>query len=136
MNRLRSFCLTTAVLLVGLTASAQDQGIVRPQILMREIVHGMPRSDKQEVRVLEVNFKPRDRTLFHTHRFPVTLYVIEGVFTMEMDGRETITVKAGESKMMPLNVKMTGYNRSSTEILRLIAFYVSDPGTPFLDPIP
>ena len=103
---------------------------------MREIVHGMPRSDKQEVRVLEVNFKPRDRTLFHTHRFPVTLYVIEGVFTMEMDGRETITVKAGESKMMPLNVKMTGYNRSSTEILRLIAFYVSDPGTPFLDPIP
>ena len=55
---------------------------------------------------------------------------------MEMDGRETITVKAGESKMMPLNVKMTGYNRSSTEILRLIAFYVSDPGTPFLDPIP
>src|SRR5690349_7895903 len=107
MNRWRSFCLTTAVLLVGLTTSAQEQGIVRPQILMREIVQGMPRSDKQEVRVLEVNFKPRDRTLIHTHRFPVTLYVLEGVFTMEMDGRETITVKAGEAKMMPLNVRMT-----------------------------
>ena len=135
MNRLRSFCLTTAALLVGVTASAQEQGIVRPQILMREVVQGMPRSDKQEVRVLEVNFKPRDRTLFHMHRFPVTLYVLEGVFTMEMDGRKTITVKAGESKMMPLHVKMTGYNRSRTEILRLIAFYVSDPDTPFLDPI-
>jgi hypothetical protein len=38
--------------------------------------------------------------------------------------------------MMPPNVKMTGYNNSSsTEPLRLVVFYVSDPGTPFLDPI-
>ena len=34
-----------------------------------------------------MNFQPRDRTLFHTHRFPVTVYVLEGVFTMEMEGR-------------------------------------------------
>jgi hypothetical protein len=37
--------------------------------------------------------------------------------------------------MMPPNVKMTGYNNSSTDPLRLIVFYVSDPGMPFLDPI-
>jgi hypothetical protein len=30
---------------------------------------------------------------------------------------------------------MTGYNRSGTDPLRLVAFYVSDPDTPFLDPI-
>lgn len=28
-----------------------------------------------------------------------------------------------------------GYNRSSTEPIRLVIFYVSDPDTPFLDPI-
>jgi hypothetical protein len=28
---------------------------------------------------------------------------------------------------------MTGYNRSATEPLRVIIFYVSDPDTPFLD---
>jgi quercetin dioxygenase-like cupin family protein len=127
--------LASAVLLVELTASAQDQDIVRPQVLMREIVPGMPTRDEQEVRVLEVNFKPRDRTLSHTHRFPVIVYVLEGVFSMEMQGHETITVKAGEAKMMPPNVNMTGYNQSSTDSLRLVAFYVSDPDTPFLDPI-
>ncbi len=37
--------------------------------------------------------------------------------------------------MMPRHVKMTGYNRSNTGPLRLVAFYVSDPDTPFLDPI-
>lgn len=135
MNSWRSVGLTTAVLLAGFTASAQEQGVVRPQVLMREIVQNMPVSEKQEVRVLNVSFRPGDRTLFHTHRHPVTVYVLEGVFTMEMEGRGTITVKAGEAKMMPPSVKMTGYNRSSTEPLRLVAFYVSDPDTPFLDPI-
>lgn len=99
---------------------------------MREIVQGMPKGETQEVRVLNVHFEPRDRTPFHTHRFPVTVYVLEGTFTMEVEGREPITVKAGEAKMMPPHVKMTGYNRSNTEPLRLVAFYVSDPDTPFL----
>ena len=33
----------------------------------------------------------------------------------------------------PPQVKMTGYNRSSTEPMRVVIFYVSDPDTPFLD---
>jgi hypothetical protein len=44
-------------------------------------------------------------------------------------------VKAGQAFLEPPNVKMTGYNRSSTEPLRLVIFYTSDPDTPFLDPI-
>ena len=135
MNKCRIFSLGFAVLIVGLVAGAQEQGIVKPRMLMREIVQGMPKGETQEVRVLNVHFEPRDRTPFHTHRFPVTVYVLEGTFTMELEGREPITVKAGEAKMMPPHVKMTGYNRSNTEPLRLVAFYVSDPDRPFLDTI-
>ena len=88
------------------------------------------------MRVLAVSFQPGERTLFlDTHRFPVTVYVPEGAFTMEMEGREPVTVKSGQAMMMPVQVRMTGYNRSSTDPLRLVAFYVSDPDTPFLDPI-
>jgi quercetin dioxygenase-like cupin family protein len=123
------------VLNVTLTTMAQEPRVVKPQLIMREIVQGMPKSDRQEVRVLNVSFQPRDRTLFHTHRFPVTVYVLEGAFTMEMEGRKPMTVKAGEAMMMPAHVKMTGYNRSNRDLLRLVAFYVSDPDTPFLDPI-
>ena len=128
-------CLTCAVVLAGAMAMAQEPGVVKPELVLREIVKGMPRGEQQEVRVVEVAFQPGDRTLFHTHRFPVTVYVLGGAFTMEMEGREPVTVKAGQSMMMPPQVKMTGYNRSGTEPLRLVAFYVSDPETPFLDPI-
>lgn len=118
-----------------MTATAKQPGVVKPRLLLQEIVEGNPRGERQEVRVLSVSFQPGDRTVFHTHRYPVTVYVMEGTFTMEMEGREPVTVKAGQSKMMPSHVNMTGYNRSRTDPLRLVAFYVSDPGTPFLDPI-
>ena len=124
-----------AVLVVSSLAMAQEQGVVRPQLLLSEIVQGMPTGERQEVRVLTANFQPRDKTMFHTHRFPVTVYVLEGAFTLEMEGREPVTVNAGHVMIMPPQVKMTGYNRSSTDPLRLVIFNVSDPGTPYLDPI-
>jgi len=114
---------------------AQEPGLVKPRLLLSKILQGMPKGDKQEVRVLTASFKPGDKTLFHTHRFPVTVYVLEGAFTLEIEGSEPRTVKAGEPIVMPAQVRMTGYNRSSTEPLRVVGFYVSDPGTPFLDQI-
>src|SRR5215207_215549 len=115
MNKWKGFSLAFAVLFVSLIAMAQEQGVIKPRLLMREIVQGMPKGEKQEVRVLTANFQPGERTLFHTHRFPVTVYVLEGAFTMQMEGREPVTVKAGQSMMMPPQVRMTGYNRSGTD---------------------
>jgi quercetin dioxygenase-like cupin family protein len=131
----RTVCFASAVLLESLAARAQEQGVVRPNIVLREVVESMPRGARQEVRVVNVSFNPGDKTLFHTHRFPVTVYVLEGVFTMEMEGRGATTVKAGQAGIMPPHVNMTGHNLSNTDLLRLVAFYVSDPDTPFLDPI-
>jgi quercetin dioxygenase-like cupin family protein len=134
MNKCRTFCVALVVLLVSFRAMAQETGVVKPRLLLSEIVQGMPKGETQQVRVLTASFQPLDRTLFHTHRFPVTVYVLEGAFTLEMEGREPLTVKAGKAMMMPPHVKMTGYNRSSTDPLRLVIFYVSDPDTRFLDP--
>jgi len=123
------------MIFVSLTTMAQDKHIIKPQTVISEIVEGMPKGEKQQVRVLTATFQPRDQTLFHTHRFPVTVYVLEGAFTLEKEGRQPVTVKTGEAMLMPPNVKMTGYNKSATERLRLVVFYVSDPDTPFLDAI-
>ena len=47
---------------------------------------------------------------------------------------ETIALlRAGEAMVEPPNVKMIGYNRSTTEPMRVVTFYVSDPDTTFLD---
>jgi quercetin dioxygenase-like cupin family protein len=101
MNESRTFCLALAILLISLTATAQEQGVVKPQLLFSEIVQGMPKGEQQEVRVLAASFQPGDKTLFHTHRFPVTVYVLEGAFTMQMEGREPATVKSDQVTMMP-----------------------------------
>jgi quercetin dioxygenase-like cupin family protein len=95
----------------------------------------MPRGERQEVRVLTATIKSGDKTPFHTHRFPVTVYMLEGAFTLEMEGRPPVTIKAGQAMVEPPNVKMTGHNRSATDPIRLVIFYVSDPDTPFFDPV-
>src|SRR5213594_3198485 len=135
MNKWRSFYFGFAVLLISLVAMAQEQGVIKPQLLLSEIINGMPKGDTQEVRVLTASFKPGDKTVFHTHRFPVTVYILEGAFTLEMEGSQPDTIKAGQPIVMPAHVRMTGYNRSNTEPLRVVIFYVSDPDTPFLDQI-
>ena len=109
--------------------------LTRPDLVLKQIVEGMPTGVKQEISVLTAGFKPGDQTVFHTHRFPVTVYVLEGEFTLEIEGRPAVIVKAGEAFLEPPNVRMTGYNRSETEPIRVLIVYVADPGTPFLDVI-
>ncbi len=115
----------------GLPAMAQDTA--KPVLLFKEVVEGMPKGDRQEVQVMTASFTPGQSTVFHTHRFPVTVHILEGAFTLEMEGRPTVTLTAGQSMVEPPNVRMTGYNRSTTAPIRLLIFYVADAGTPFLD---
>ena len=65
----------------------------------------MPKGEKQEIRVLTASIDPGDRTVFHTHPFPVTLFILEGAFTLEVEGRAPMTIKAGEAMVEPTDVK-------------------------------
>lgn len=120
-------------LLLAASAAAQEKGTAAPQLVLRESVAGMPRSATQEVRVLTATFRPGDKTVFHTHRSPVTVYVLEGHFTLELEGRAPVVVGPGQAYVEPPNVRMTGYNKSTTSSLKVVIFYVSEEGTPFLD---
>ena len=133
MKSLLSFAHCLVALSVGLPSAGLAQSTAKPDLVFNEVVTGMPRGENQAVRVLTASFKPGDKTVFHTHRSPVTVYILEGAFTLELEGRAPVVVKAGQAFVEPPNVKMTGYNRSTTEPLRLIIFYVSEPDTPFLD---
>lgn len=131
----KSIALSFAFLMFALCPPVRSQEVAKPQLVLKEVVQGMPRGDRQEVSVLTAMLKPGDRTVFHTHRFPVVVYVIEGAFTLELEGRDPITVTAGQAMVEPANIKMTGYNRSATEPLRVLIVYSSEPDLPFLDPI-
>lgn len=104
---------TLAATMFGLAVTAHADGTAKPHLTLRQTVGAMPTGQRQEVRVLTATFKPGDRTVTHTHRFPVTVYVLEGAFTLELEGREPIVVKAGSALVEPPLVKMTGFNRSA-----------------------
>jgi quercetin dioxygenase-like cupin family protein len=127
--------IAAALLVAALpvSAAAQHDGSARPNMVLDQVVAGLPRDEQQSVRVMTAVFQPGDRTVTHTHRFPVTVYVLEGTFTLELKGQPPITVKAGEALVEPPQVEMTGYNRSTNEVTRVLIFYVSSVNTPFLD---
>jgi quercetin dioxygenase-like cupin family protein len=133
-HRMR-FALVLTASLVGGPALAQQPGLAKPNMVLQQIVEGLPKNDKQTVRVLTATFQPGDKTVYHTHRFPVTVYVVEGAFTLDLKDRPPITVKAGEAMVEPPNVAMTGHNPSATELTKVVIFYVSTADTPFLDPL-
>jgi quercetin dioxygenase-like cupin family protein len=119
--------LATAAFICS-SAIAQD---AKPELLVQDVVAGMPKFDQQEIKVFSATIQPGQKTPFHTHQYPVAVYILEGAFTLEMEGRPPLVKKAGEAFTEPPNVKMTGYNRG-TEPTKVVIFYVSGPGEPFL----
>jgi quercetin dioxygenase-like cupin family protein len=122
-----------AGLTVGKTRTGQDSGMAMLTPLHRQIVQGMPALPEQEVRVLFATLLPGDITPYHSHRFPVTVYMLDGTFTLELDGREPVAVKAGEVFVEPSGVNMTGFNKGDVPA-RMALFYVCAPDAPFADP--
>src|SRR5215218_6895861 len=121
MNLTIKLGLIFASVFIFSPAAAQD---AKPEMRLRKTIEGMPKGEQQQVMVLTATLKPGDKTPFHTHRFPVTVYIIEGAFTLEMEGRPPVTLTAGQSMVEPPNVKMTGYNRAA-EPVKVVIFYVS-----------
>jgi quercetin dioxygenase-like cupin family protein len=124
-----------AMLFVALPFMASAQTTPIRETILQQVIPGMPMGKSQEVRVITATFKPGDKTILHTHQFPVTYFVLEGTFRKEMEGSAPVIVKAGQAFVEPPNIKATLFNHSSTEPLRLVMFYASTPGTPFLDPV-
>jgi len=120
---------------VGVTRSAQESGMAKLTPLHREIVGGMPRLPDQEICVLLATLLPGDVTPYHTHRHPVTVLVLEGTFTLALDGREPVAIAAGEVFVEPAGIAMTGANCGDVP-LRTALFYVCEPDAPFADPAP
>lgn len=121
-----------AALVLSTPVTAQE--LAKPKLVLQEKVEGMPTVQTQAVRVLTATIEPGGKTPLHTHRFPVTVYILDGAFTLEMGGGDAKVLKAGESMVEPPGTKMTGYNKGN-EPMKVVIFYVSDPGTPFLDAI-
>lgn len=82
---MRIATLTVSAVLLAAPSVAQHQA-AQPSLVLHEAVQGMPRGERQEVRVLTPVVAPGTSSVLHTHPFPAPLYVLEGGITVEAEG--------------------------------------------------
>ena len=66
----------------------------------------------------------------HYHTGPVYVYVLEGSFAVDEQGRERQTFKAGELYKEPIGTRMQARNLNASAPLKLLVFQVNLKGEP------
>lgn len=128
---MRALLLLTIGCSLGLPAGLAAQEARPEPPVLKQITTEYPKGDKLEARVMTATLAPGLTSPWHTHSGPVAVYVMEGTFTLEFDGREPIAKKAGEALLEPVNVKVRAANRSDAPV-KVVIFQVSDPEQPFM----
>jgi quercetin dioxygenase-like cupin family protein len=68
----------------------------------------------------------------HYHTGPVTVYVLEGAFTIDEDGKPRRTFRAGETYEEPVGTPMQARNLSADGPTRILVVQVTKPGEPLM----
>jgi len=116
---------------VSQAADSQTPAVVKP--LMTEPLTGIP---GKEVTVLTVEYLPGGASLPHRHDADVFVYVLEGAVVMQVDGKQPVTVRKGETfRETPADIHRQSTNASKTEPAKFVVFMVKDQGKPATRPL-
>jgi quercetin dioxygenase-like cupin family protein len=108
------------------TAVAQAPGIKRTDLQR----HDLSVPGREVIQAL-VELAPGGVAPRHSHPGEEIIYVVEGVFEYELDGKPPVTVKAGEVLFVPAGVNHSARNIGSGKAVEL-ATYVVEKGKPLL----
>jgi quercetin dioxygenase-like cupin family protein len=88
-----------------------------------------------QVQVVEVTYRPGERSAVHSHPCAVSGYVIEGAVRMQTQGGPEAVYTAGQSFYeAPNSVHLVSANASATERARFVAYFVCDHPGPLTVP--
>lgn len=95
--------------------------------LVNEPLHGV---EAQIVTIDHLTVPPGWIGGKHYHSGPVYVYVLEGSFTIDEQGKERRTLKAGDLYKEPIGVTMQARNLNASEPLKILVFQVTPEGEP------
>jgi quercetin dioxygenase-like cupin family protein len=125
---LSGFCVMHPVWLM-----AQSKlGIAHTALLRTELAN----SGGKEVIVWDTEYEPRAINARHLHPSAITFYVVSGTGVWLEDGKQPITLRAGDSLFVPAGTIHSHWNASSTERLRFLEFIAADKGKERAIPLP
>ncbi len=123
-----------ALALAGATSQAADaKNEAKVQMLLTEPLASIP---GKEVTVLTVEYLPGGASSPHRHDAEVFVYVLEGAVVMQVDGKEPVTVRKGQTfREDPKDIHRQSANASKTEPAKFVVFVVKDQGKPVTRPL-
>lgn len=133
MNKLTLGATLGMALLSATIQGADSKSAAVVQPLMTEPLTGIP---GKEVTVLTVEYLPGGASLPHRHDADVFVYVLEGALVMQVDGKEPVTLRKGETfRERPTDIHRQSANASKTEPAKFVVFMVKDQGKPATRPL-
>lgn len=115
-------------LLVAITAFPQQLGVKRTHLQQQDL--SIPGREVVQARI-DVN--PGVVAARHSHPGEEIIYVVEGIFEYQLDGKPPVTVKAGEVLFIPAGVIHSAKNIGKGNAAE-IATYIVEKGKPLLVP--
>jgi quercetin dioxygenase-like cupin family protein len=111
---------------LALQVSAQQQGVNRTELQRYDL--SVPGREVLQVRV---DLDPGVTFPMHSHPGEEIIYVLEGVWEYQIEGKGTVTLKAGEVLFVPAGVKHGAKNVGSGKASEL-ATYIVQKGRPLV----
>src|ERR1700748_1829842 len=106
----RSAATILGILVLAASAFAQQPRVQRKSVIQQD----GPPGYQTIVNVLE--FAPGAREVRHTHPGPLSGYVLEGVLTLEHEGRPTASYKVGEAFYVDAGKVHVGANETNAPL--------------------
>jgi quercetin dioxygenase-like cupin family protein len=88
----------------------------------------VPDAGDKEVTVLDVRYAPGGTNPRHFHPAAVSFYVLSGTAVFQEEGKPPVTLKPGESLLIPAGTTHAHWNPSESEGLRWLEFVVAEKG--------
>jgi len=118
-----------ALLLLPASAVAEEPAVMRKVLERHDL-----RASGQEGVLVHVELAPGAREGRHTHPAEGFVYVLEGTFTLQIEGQPERTLHAGDTFFLLPGQIHEGLNRGTTPA-RLVAVFVTEKGKPLTSPV-
>jgi len=127
---MKNTVIAAIVGLVAIAAASGQQTLFKRTVLQQQDISAPGR----EAVMALGEFQPGGGPGPHTHPGEEISYVIEGSIVLEQAGKPNVTVKAGESFIIPAGVVHNATNRG-TGVAKIVATYVVEKGKPLATPV-
>ena len=126
---------STFALLLGIATSVcvpalqGQEGKEKTGVLSAELFTSIvPDGGDKEVSVLDVRYAPGGINPRHFHPAAVTFHVLSGTPVFQEEGKPAVTLKPGDSLLVPAGTTHAHWNPSTSEGARWLEFIVAEKG--------